>query len=417
MAVNDFICQKLTTVNKPVLLLVFCFSSLFSFSQDYISVEALVSDSVNFNAAYLWEDREYIRNYPALNEQLVDMVDVWETDSIIKKKRERHRVFGAAIIPLFGYYWYPITKRKEKFVGTVKGEARVPGEERFTEYDVNFNMVPHLAPYIALAYVGHVEEKRRNRKKSVEKVNKPPYTYPKTPKDIEKLHLHNECTPSVEHRKLLDSLFYPTIRPSTLATHPNFGEAGVTMGMYGPLVSDCNHECHPEIHPYEWIWWMDLNPAKDEPSQQVSEVGWYIGLLRDVSNRMKHWSSSPRTGKISIPFFFAIEKENNNFVINLEHLVHDEFYPEVLAEEIGEAAKGHNFNFTEQLIYISSLAMPTQYPVKITLKTNKKLETEGVKFWISDVRVSKGEMIMSGEFNIALSVKNLYTARVGFSYK
>lgn len=391
-------------MNKFFLFLALCISTSV-FAQEQISVEVSRS-SVDPLYASLWEKQEVIREDFLLNEKLLDLFHVWETDSILRKKRERHRVFGAAIIPLFGFYWSPITKRKEKYVGTVQGEARVPGEERFTEYDVNFNMIPHLPKYIALAYVGHIEEKRKNRDKTEEKVNRPPFTYPNSAKDLERLHLHNECTPSVEHRKLLDSLFYPTIRPNNLKEHPNFGEEGVTLGMYGAFVSDCNHNCHPEIHPYEWLWWMDLNPKKEH---KPNEVGFYFGLLRDVSNRMKHWSSAPRTGLISIPFSFPADADG--YEINLHHLITDIFYPDELAENIEAAANAYGLNFTEKVINIEDLGKI------ITFKNDKKIENEGITWWVSDLVLDEAQNIVAGKLNFVMSVRNLYTARVGFSYE
>ncbi len=401
---NSFYLSKTYHVNKSLLFLALCIPASI-LAQDQIIVE-VTHNSVDPLYSSLWEKKEVIRDDFVLNEKLLDMFHVWETDSILKKKRERHRVFGAAIIPLFGFYWSPITKRKEKYVGTVKGEARVPGEERFTEYDVNFNMVPHLPRYIALAYVGHIEEKRRDRHKTEQKVNRPPFTYPNSPKDLERLHLHNECTPSVEHRKLLDSLFYPTIRPNNLKDHPNFGEEGVTLGMYGAFVSDCNHNCHPEIHPYEWLWWMDLNPKKEH---KPNEIAFYIGLLRDVSNRMRHWSSAPRTGLMSVPFSFPADA--NSYEISLEHLVTDIFYPEVLSEKIEAAASAYNLNFTEKVINLNGISK------SITFKNEEKINHEGIKWWVSDVVLDEAQNLVTGKLNFVMSVRNLYTARVAFSYE
>lgn len=361
--------------------------------------------SVSPDFAQLLAKKQLIRDDFILNERLLDLVQAWETDSIIKKKRERHRVFGAALLPLLGYRWAPVTFRKEKYIGTVKGEIKVSGKEHFTEYDINFNMTPHLPQYIALAYVGHIMEKRYGRQKNINKVNKAPYTYPQNEAELEKLHLHNECTPSRDHRPLLDSLFYPVIRPSNLKEHKNFGEDGVTLGMYGPLVSDCNHKCHPEIHPYEWIWWMDLNPKKEH---KPNETGWYIGMLRDASNRMKHWSKSPRTGQISVPFAFPADA--NNYLITIEHILNDDLFAEELAENITVDASAVNFNFTERIVKLKGLNK------EIAINTNKKIDSDGIKMWVSDVNLDEGQNLVTGYLNIALSVKNVYTARIGVSF-
>lgn len=365
----------------------------------------VVKRSVSPEFSQLSADKKIIRDDYVLNERLLDLVQVWETDSILKKKRERHRVIGAAILPLLGYRWAPITFRKEKFIGTVTGEIKVSGGERYTEYDINFNMVPHLPPYIALCYVGHVMEKRYGRQKSVVKVNKPPYVYPREEKDFDRFHLHNECTPAREIRAALDSFFYPVIRPNNLVNHQNFGEEGVTLGMYGAFVSDCNHKCHPEIHPYEWIWWMDINPKKEH---KVNEVAWYIGMLRDASNRMKHWSSSPRTGQISVPFAFPVDAKD--YVINIEHIINDVFYADELAENINVDSTATNFNFRDMTVELKGLDK------NLSITTNREIDSDGIKTWISDVSHDEDQKLITGYLNIALSVRNVYTARVATSF-
>ena len=92
------------------------------------------------------------------------------------------------------------------------------------------------------------------------------------------------------------------------------------MGFYGAYCLDCNHNCHPEMHPYEWTWWLNL---KDGESTNKT---WLIGLFHEGSNRFPKWSKNPMTGEIKIPFAFAIGQDSPlNCGITIDHLVFSKF--------------------------------------------------------------------------------------------
>ena len=235
-----------------------------------------ISSKAATTAGYLklMESNPDIRDNVVLNETLLDLVDVYLTDSIIKRKTERHRVIGGGIARMFGFRWQTINWKKEKFIGTTKGGPRISKEERLTEYDVNFNMTAHLKRYIDLAYQGYQRQKEIGKEKKKKNYADVPYIYPSAETDLDRYDLHNELTPPRPFRPMLNEMFYPTARGTSLQQHPNFGEPEPTLGMFGAFVSDCNHSCHPEIHPYEWLWWLNLNPALDalssDPDTRVS---------------------------------------------------------------------------------------------------------------------------------------------------
>ena len=98
----------------------------------------------------LTKSRKYISDNDSLNEHLVDLVKVFSVDSVLPSKSQRHRVAEAGwVISIFGYKWKALSMTKQKFVGTERDHIRVPGNPPlFTEYDVNFNLIPHTRKYI-----------------------------------------------------------------------------------------------------------------------------------------------------------------------------------------------------------------------------------------------------------------------------
>jgi hypothetical protein len=95
-----------------------------------------------------------------LNEELVNLVKAFSVDSVLPNKSQRHRVAAAGwVISIFGYKWKALNMTKQKFVGTERDHIRVPGNPPlFTEYDVNFNIIPHTKKYIDLVWIGHEKQ-------------------------------------------------------------------------------------------------------------------------------------------------------------------------------------------------------------------------------------------------------------------
>lgn len=247
-----------------------------------------------------------------------------------------------------------------------------------------------------MACHGYQVAKKMNRH-GMKKLDKtaPPYCDP-SPETLDKYYLHNELTPPRDYWQELDSLFFPCVAGTRHVDHVNFGEEAISLGMYGVLVSDCNHGCRPEIHPYEWIWWLEVNPKHDDRSE---EKRWLVGLFRESSNRFKRWSKSPRKGVISVPFLFNNQEDKT---IHIEHLVNSDLVQKGLNDLDIPANAGNFYNTNYQVLLDNEQD-------RITITTNRSLPA-GIKWWISDV-TSDGNYTV-GYINIAASVKSVYTARV-----
>jgi hypothetical protein len=247
-----------------------------------------------------------LRNDPMATEMILDMVDVWVADSILPRKREHHHVPGGFMWPLVGIKWQRIRETKQKYVGTIQrfdiGHRRV-----LTENDVNFDVASHLPKYQRLAFEGYEVQKEIGRAKRRIDYNATPFDSLPTEDNWNRYTLHCEVTPPRDRLDLLDSLFFPTKKGSRLEDHPNFGTVNRQIGVYGAFCSDCNHTCHPEIHPYEWIWWLDL-------TQPDSIKKWYFAFFKEGSNRFPKWSKKS-FGWITIPFAIPLTTDSLSITV------------------------------------------------------------------------------------------------------
>ena len=384
-----------------ILILFFPFSML---AQHTIEIETY--NKVNPLYLKLLNDDDTIREDDVLNEQLLDLVKPYTIDSTYKRKTERHQMFGAAIFRWFGIRWKTIRYTREKYVGTVS-RVSISSKELFTEYDVNFDVVPHLKTYIDLSYEAHMAQykmsKSRKTRKRVGEGN-PPFVYPDENTNLKPYKIHCEVTPLRAARVSLNEKFYPTVNANSIETHINFGQKQPSLGLYGPYILDCNHTCHPEIHPYEWIWWLDLNPNKTKAKK---ERIWWVGFLRDASKRFVHWSTTPRVGEISIPFI--IKATADTAEINMAHQVFTGFDKEAF-NKLSLPAGLSNFNFTEKVFTLKGEGL--NIPIKFT--TNHPITAEGIAFYFDELNYDKETGYISGKLNLAMAVNDVYTTRVAF---
>ena len=355
----------------------------------------------------LTKSRKYISDNDSLNEHLVDLVKVFSVDSVLPSKSQRHRVAEAGwVISIFGYKWKALSMTKQKFVGTERDHIRVPGNPPlFTEYDVNFNLIPHTRKYIDFLWPGYVQERDKNRFKRIKDFDKAPWVYPKTLENISRYRLHCEITPPVMYRSMLNEKFYPCIRPNSSEEHFNHGSNHVTYGMYGPYVADYNHTGHPEIHPYDWIWWYDTHPKRlDEKSQT-----WFFGFMKEASNRFRGWykKKQPRVGQISVPFVFNLK--NNTLNITLEHLVHDLFDSEGISRLEGVPENASDLYFSEKNFTFDADGLEGKV---IRYQTSIPIRQEGMKTWFSDLNADWDNNLLTGYLNIGVSVGELYNAKL-----
>jgi hypothetical protein len=361
------------------------------------------------NWLLLTKDRQVLSDNDSLNEELVDLVKVFSVDSILPSKSQRHRVGEAGwIISIFGYKWKALSMTKQKFVGTERDGIRVPSwPPHFTEYDVNFNLIPHTRRYIDKLWPAYQQKCEKNRFKRIENLNEAPCVYPETLENIDRYRLHCEITPPLDYVFMLNSVFYPCYRPNSSKEHYNIGTDQATFGMYGAFVADYNHTGGPEIHPYDWIWWYDLHPDRLNQKSQT----WFLGFMKEGSNRFRGWykKKQPRVGQVSVPFTFNLK--NDTLKVTLEHLLHDAFNDAAIETLRGVPENASKLDFSYKYFSFSENGKNEK---TIMVKTSNPISTEALKMWFSELNLDKEKNLLTGYLNLGVSVENLYNAKLSF---
>jgi hypothetical protein len=358
----------------------------------------------------LWNNDQIAKN-DTVHELITDLVEPMLVDSVIERKKQHHKLFplGWFIHAFGGFNWRANSMVKQKFVGTVKHHGR-SGSKEYTEYDINFDIYFNTRKYLDKVLTGY-DMQRKHKKQDVRPSHRTDYNGPRFLRDTANLdknlfRLHCELTPPEAFRPQLHYLFYATQPDGTsMKTHPNMESNHPTMGFYGVFCSDCNHNCHPELHPYEMTWWLKANEG-DETDTRT----WLFGLFHEGSNRMKKWSVNPMTGSIKLPFVIDL-KEGAALDIFAEHLVFNKFQDKELAKlnlpenSFNPRKKEVDISFTENGVEITSAKV----------RFNSAMPTDGLKYWFSDVNFDKQNQVLSGYFHLATSVTDLYTTRITFN--
>lgn len=344
-----------------------------------------------------------------LNEKIIDLVNVDERDKRTPTPYTTHQggIIGGWIIRSLGFYWKAVDRKRHKFVGTNRNGLSLPGKkDELTEHDVNFNLIPHLPTYLSLVYDGSIVQSKRRQFKRADNtdITIPPYITP-TEETAEAYELHCELTPPKRMRDSLNALFYPCMHGCNLDQHPNFFDMKPTVGMYGIFVLDCNHSCHPEIHPYEWLWWLRFTEKEKAPGNFNKD--WMIGFFKESSNRFIHWTFPPRVGTISVPFIFKTSETKS--YLKLNEIVKGKFRPKGIKRMDGLPQQTSQFNFTDTIIPIV-LTNGKSFPLQ--LKTNQVTNSAALKWWLSDLQTDEANEWVWGYFNMVVSVKDGYTARL-----
>ncbi len=351
------------------------------------------NDTVPAAFLLLAETNEFIRKNDLQNEILVDLVEPFEQDKPLSKRKQWHRV-GPLVIPLLmgGYNWRAVYMDRQKFVGTAKGKFGMSHKEHLSEYDITFNLEASL-PHYKEKYYEAVRKQVKTLKGK--KAKKELASVEGVIDSMRRKHFHCELTPHRDFRPHLHQSFFPTERPTNIKEHSNFGELRPTMGVYGVIALDCNHSCHPEIHPAEWIWWLDVNPEKPDNHSKR----WVAGLFHEGSNRFKQWARAPRIGTIAIPFLFR--KDNVRKHLYLNPTVVGPFEPAGMQMlQLPPAANGMNFS-------VCNVQAGEQ---QIVVYNNQPLQSPAAKWWLSDVQTND-EWIW-GFFNVAISTKKVFTFKL-----
>src|ERR1017187_894261 len=83
-----------------------------------------------------------------LNEEIVDLVNVSERDTMVPTHFTTHQGGGFGwFIRMIGFWWQAVDRHRYKFVGTSKNLPSLPEHDELTEHDINFDMLPHLKKY------------------------------------------------------------------------------------------------------------------------------------------------------------------------------------------------------------------------------------------------------------------------------
>jgi hypothetical protein len=342
-----------------------------------------------------------------LNEQLVDLVIPMLADSTVRRKKQHHKIgpIGWFVSTFGGFNWRAISKQKEKFVGTVVRESR-SGKEQFTEYDVNFDLNFHLKKYLFRVFAAYDRQGKIKRfdvtRKRQRNYKAAPFVRDTNDIDIKQYRLHCELTPERAYRGALNYLYYPTLPGAGgLKGHPNFEAEEPTVGFYGLFCLDCNHSCHPELHPYEWMWWLK---ARDGDSSTVKE--WNLGIFHEASNRQKKWSKNPKIGQVRLPFAMKVDKAMR---IEIEHGVMNRFWPEALSK--WEIPAGHfNSGAAELDIKIEG----KDFEKTIAVHFMNPIKTGGLKYWFDELNYDAETGILSGFLYYAVAAEDLYTCQIRF---
>lgn len=393
---------------KYLQLLAFTFFSLCLHAQTEVNIWSFNPTEKAFKNLLL--NNASIADNDTIHEEITDLVQPYLANHKILRKREHHHVFlvGWMIHAFGGYGWRALNEEKQKFVGTVARHSRSSREE-FTEYDINFDIIFNLRKYLVKNFLAYDRQKQIHRqdfnKKKRRDYTAPPFVRDTNNIDKKLYKLHCELTPPRAYRAQLHHLFYPTLPNLELQQHPNFGTPHPTMGFYGTWCLDCNHSCHPEIHPYEIVWWLK---ASDEDPTNVKQ--WQIGIIGDGSNRFPKWSTSPMAATVAIPFAFSTEmEETESFKIKAEHLVFDKFVDsemkklKVPADAFGCDEQYQTFNF-----------VASDKTFRVELMLNNVLLTKSLKYWFSDLNFDDRAKIISGYFNFAVAVEEIYTTKISF---
>jgi len=391
-----------------LLLLILLFSSKIYAYPDSIRA-ATVPSGVPASFLNLRITNDSVSANDILNEQLVDMVKVDERDRKVPTPYTTHQggVLGGWFIRMIGFYWQAVDRQRYKFVGTNRNGLSMPGEkDELTEHDINFTLVPHLNQYMNFVYRGRMAQTKRRqfRRSRPHDLTKPPYI-PPTLQTAEIYDLHCELTPPKRMRDSVNALFYPCLHGYNLDKHQNFCDLKPSVGMYGVFVLDCNHSCHPEIHPYEWLWWLKLT-APEKTAGNFNKT-WMLGFFKESSNRFILWSQSPRVGTISVPFIFKVSEQNS--YLNFSKVVEGKFRPHGIRRMKNLPPQTNSFNFSDTTIRVL-LNTGLNFPLHIHNESRTK--TPALQWWLSDVQTDEANEWVWGYFNMVVSVKDGYTAKL-----
>lgn len=342
-------------------------------------------------------------------ERVIDLVEAWVADSVVTKEKQRLNGFGGWFIQkTWARYWSYFDAHKQKYVGSMSRNYHVfdgPSDE----LDINIFVMPHLPRYIEMVRTGFDRADARNRPDGGFRIDTPP-NYP-LPEELyfEKAHdqgkgyltIECEVTPPLALLDQLHHSMFPVLEGDyDLDTVRYFGTRYPSVGMTGVWCMDCNHNCRPEIHPMEWLWWLDL--SKESVGTAEART-WMVTLMVDGSRRFKDWTPSPATGEIAIPIYVPFGHVLN---LSLEKIVADPSATDMSTiVPTGAYASGDT---TFVVPYFQETA---NHPaLKVELRTLGGWPQRGVRYWLSEVKATEDGY--RGFLHVAASVQSILAMRV-----
>jgi hypothetical protein len=229
---------------------------------------------------------------PSALEAILDLVKVSCRDSALSTESQHHSIPGGGLLSSLGFNWIAIAPIKQKVVGTLAQPVELydgPGEE----LDLNLDLIPHLATHVNQLVTGLEATHQSGRSMSH-------CLHAKDPKGPEGLRFDRESFYAIGCELTLPEKAWPVVG-ATLLENLNAGADAAghslqtlqSVGLYGPWVMDCNHNCRPEIHPFQWMWWLGSTPQ--------GEPLWNVMLTADGSGRFEDWESEILEGEIRLP--------------------------------------------------------------------------------------------------------------------
>lgn len=360
-------------------------------------------------ARFLTAPDEVMAKDQVVIESVLDLVEVWTVDSTIAKEKQHLTGIYGIVGRMLARYWQKLDSKKRKYIGSCSRPYKV--YDGFAkEVDMNIFLMPHLDPYIDMVLEAYDAAFAVGRNEGGYRIDNPEYPSPERLKYKDQGYFSIECegTPALGYREELAEVFIPTSEGSyELGEKPNFGVENPSFGLYGPWVMDCNHNCRPELHPMEWMWWLDL--SQDHPGGENAK-SWMVGLMVDDSHRFDDWTLSPITGEITLPVVFPSNAER--VTVSIEHLVVDTLFEAGLLEKIVVPAAS-----------LKGQEMETQFRLGGTdgtlcsLSFSGELPGGGFRCWWGDLMTDQEKGLTFGELKIAVSAAKLYTGRITVDFE
>jgi hypothetical protein len=339
------------------------------------------------------------------NEMVIDLVDASVTDSIVTQRRQRLKGFGGWIAQrAAARYWQYYTDHKQKYVASSTRPYHIY-DGVGDEMDINIFLMPHLPRYVRMVDTGFDIALRRPRSIDAFRFDTPPgFPVPEELKYEDRGYILVECevTPPQQFMERLEHDFLP-MREGVyvLDSMPHFGTKHPSFGLTGVWCMDCNHNCRPEIHPIEWLWWLDL--SENRPGSPNAK-SWMVALMVDASNRFQDWCSSPLSGEIAIPF--SVPRTTSTMLVDMHQIAGDPI------------PNGRDLAFDEHTFQSGDTSFVIPYlpnteaasKLDILMRTSSTWSPGGTHYWISNLEL--GPNGWTGYLHLSTTVQSLLALRV-----